>query len=1255
MKLGTQTTYPDFVPNQILTNSQLNDLRQHLDLQDRATRKKLVGTGIVCGFRWRLAGSPGARVVKLSEGLGVTSDGYLICLCEPALLTRARDPYKDPDLEENGTTPSYEPWRTSPTGGQRKLVELVAVAAGEQAPADTRVLKQADLEDRVLVLYLELEPVEQRSCFVTECDNKGRKVNVNLRVLAVAERFLDKEKPCPGPLKRFRVPRLHTVRPLDKVKKAADIDQGYGTIVRAQLPRLVDRIQAAFTRYRELLDLDRKHVEVLDNSFSPALTAAPVNQYRYDALKDMAAAYNEFVDAACAVVADCCPPNDFPRHLMLGAFDPAEDGYRHRFHPSAVRNVLGDDLERVRKLFLRIGAIARSVRFDNVSDVRLTPSRWEGAALGQRAIPYYLDRGSMGDLWQPKLCCTNDKLWSYHDHQGAHADRHDHEHDSSDLGSNDYNRSSLIRIEGHLGKECAKARRAIVDERHLHNAEFDVLVTNFDDPSPEMGAAAQTIRDLLGEQRKAVDGYRLLVARALANREFPQSEIAQARQKVEELEKRVRLLADEWATLRASRELHCDASHLETMFVALRAEMLCRLGGLRVELDKLRDEVGVFRGELPHGRGELAFEALSRLGRQERDLSHRWLPRRLATFNYPAFVHAYKGLLHDTTRFWLAWRSFGFPVRELMLELGRTDPWPPGGEAISAALLDITRGCFHTRFARLFFAFAKLWENDPGFFPNLARTVDGLEHLGGVRRCGTFVVVCDRQAATQQERVQADFSLSCRLPCCCETDVETLCLPPVALAGHRVERLRKRDDGGFAPVKVEISLAGAGYEPNFAPEPGAPTSPPLRVKLRPGQTALGGKVEFDEATKLAVYSHEEPRPGLIDSFDYALVSEHDECPGEDFGKFWIAMETAPEKEPDKEPEPSTNFVCGTVTFSGKPFKEVGGQVYIEEDPRHPIPIGTGPDGNPGYYESRALAFGRYHLVAAYKEYLSQQVEVEIKAGPKTRQNLDLRPKEARVRIRVVDLEGVLLAGTGVQMRNVEVESIRLESKEPTTRGVHDFKAVRPGTYVVQGTAKGYKPGSVSLVVAAGGLSEASVSLSPIIRLPGGFLVANWFEANRDVDKTRITVEKAYSNRFEEGREKTVAKAKENPGLAGSEPYKRALAFITKIAPQADLAVRELTRAYAKTSDGVVRSISQLSTPQARKAMQEVLAEVSKAYLDRVSIEQPGEMTPEVQDAVRLVRRNLERANIPAATFRATYRSAELEPVLVTARINDLIQ
>src|SRR5438067_2258292 len=68
--------YPRFVPDQVLTSDNLDDLFTYLDDQDRITRTNLIGVGIVCGLG--VETPPNGTSIKITKGTGITSEGYLV-------------------------------------------------------------------------------------------------------------------------------------------------------------------------------------------------------------------------------------------------------------------------------------------------------------------------------------------------------------------------------------------------------------------------------------------------------------------------------------------------------------------------------------------------------------------------------------------------------------------------------------------------------------------------------------------------------------------------------------------------------------------------------------------------------------------------------------------------------------------------------------------------------------------------------------------------------------------------------------------------------------------------------------------------------------------------------------------------------------------------------------------------------------------------------------------------------------------------
>src|ERR1700733_3081804 len=72
--MANTNEYIVFEADQVLTNDHLNETFSYLDQQNRWTRNKLIGIGIVCGFN--IVHRTG--VIEITKGCGVTSQGYLI-------------------------------------------------------------------------------------------------------------------------------------------------------------------------------------------------------------------------------------------------------------------------------------------------------------------------------------------------------------------------------------------------------------------------------------------------------------------------------------------------------------------------------------------------------------------------------------------------------------------------------------------------------------------------------------------------------------------------------------------------------------------------------------------------------------------------------------------------------------------------------------------------------------------------------------------------------------------------------------------------------------------------------------------------------------------------------------------------------------------------------------------------------------------------------------------------------------------------
>lgn len=492
---STEPTYPLFEANQVLTSAHLNDLFEYLDEQTRLTRANLIGVGIVCGLEVEFE-APGT--VHLSKGCGVTSQGYLIV--EPADLTLAHvRSYKLPKdygyqpFDEPGAVPAkqYDLWELFPDDDE----------PGAQPLATSGLV----LEDKAVVLFLELRKDNLRNCSPNNCDDRGAEVTATVRRLLIDVADLKKMTvPASGfaptylgadlterlqlpdlRMPRFDVPNSGPVRP-EQVLRAFQDTFRRGRLV-ADVAAALAELYGAF-KPLVVDEYPNNPFATLTNRFGfldaiPATTAQVLfMQYYWDLFDDLLSAYDELrwkgVDLMCA----CAPPEGlFPRHLMAGVLAPASydaADYRHRFVPSPAIGGCKDRTRDVRTLFARMVAILASfTETPPDKGVRATPSRWGDVPLSAKAIPYYYDQGGnppVFQVWDPVKTArrrANQNL-SYRsdEYSSAAPPRFVTEPLRFDLEPNNF-----LRIEGHLGKNVQTVLESLLSLKKSHRLPFEVI------------------------------------------------------------------------------------------------------------------------------------------------------------------------------------------------------------------------------------------------------------------------------------------------------------------------------------------------------------------------------------------------------------------------------------------------------------------------------------------------------------------------------------------------------------------------------------------------------------------------------------------------------------------------------------------------------------------------------------------------------------------------------------------------------------
>ena len=478
-RIATQYTF--FERDQVLTPAHLNGLAEYLDDQGRVTRVALIGVGIACGLWPRIEGER----VLLPHGVGTTTDGDAAFVPAETAYNR----YKPYDR----TAPVYPPFGA----GADMILAYELVAEGTDDPralllSGFAAREGRDLESMYAVLYVESYLRDPDLCTGTDCDNLGQESCHNLRLLLVereAAARLARAIATPDAAARALAPvsaaRAMPGGALNSEAALAGIYRKACATTLADLLRQLDDLYDACKPFLEDVTRDdpgprwRARLEAL------AADADRIDrglQYYYDFLKDVVETYNAFLEAMAGDTAACCPDlNAFPKHLVLGALDPARRSARERtgFYPSPM--VSAEYERRARALFLlrRLDALIAGFRFPAPArGVRITPSRSEMRPLDERAIPYYYDARTVVGTWSYDLSRRGLERRNY----SYNADLYGAEGPAAaplqaQLGAYDF-----FRIEGHLGLNYDVALGELGKVIKQFNLPIDLEYVHLDKP-----------------------------------------------------------------------------------------------------------------------------------------------------------------------------------------------------------------------------------------------------------------------------------------------------------------------------------------------------------------------------------------------------------------------------------------------------------------------------------------------------------------------------------------------------------------------------------------------------------------------------------------------------------------------------------------------------------------------------------------------------------------------------------------------------
>jgi hypothetical protein len=913
VELSLLQQYPEFVANQVLTQDQLNLLRDYLDQQNRLTRLRLVGLGIVCGLEARLVDTDDGVEIIISEGYGVTSDGYFIHLPETRY-PRLRQ-YTDPDVEtdDGDPFPVYPLWWTTETDTtQIPIQELLSTETVEDPvfvedpDNNSSTFSEEDLEGKVLLLYLERSTRNLRNCFTTDCNNKGANIDLKVRALLVdqledpvaeggtVDRFQPADN-CHTPLPTVEVPRFTAglqiavgIR-MDQLTEPEEIQQAYRAICEHLQKELSASVESAYEAHGNFLGLyeEEATVAAFDSRLSDIASESTLTQYHYDFFRDLAQAYNEYAELICEMVYPCCPSYRFPRHLVLRNFQSVAPGYtpgyRHPFYPSPVKNVMHRDLERAKLRFRRILGLAEyfEVPDSELERIKLTPSLPLSEPLGQRPIPYYYRPDMPAELWPPVVCCEPVVLRYEENTMELPAPSTFEDYASNPLHYG-IELDTFLRVEGHLRLGYASVLNRLDNIKQRHQLSFAVkaLPLKLEESGgyTEPSGLVQGYADIQEKWRSIYEGIEN------GSLDYDEAVVGDLREQQQDLVVRF----EEWCAEQRERTLPCDWSALQSDYIVLRSELFCLLNSCQPSLDRFEELLVDDGGILPAAFYRARMDRIRLLT----DFLQQIVAKDLRCFPANLFSAVSKDLTGAGIELKLL---VGYA---LQLADGGFNPYEmyPVWNDFEDCLDHFHTHCLYPRFTSLHYWYRATAEQGYGTFGAFVTRYPGPEHYAGVGNGGTFLLVYEDE---ENPAVIADFALSQYLDdcCSCQVDPDNVCLPPIARSDYIIYRLE--DEG--VEVSLEIPVLRNDYSQNKY----------LEIELRPNQSESdrGANLEVVESEGVIKYERSNANPG-VDHFTYRLRDTS--CDLEDIGHVYIMLWRG-----DID-NPATGGLTGVVVEAGKP-------------------------------------------------------------------------------------------------------------------------------------------------------------------------------------------------------------------------------------------------------------------------------------------------------------------------------------------------
>lgn len=767
--------YPRFEENQVLSYQHLNQLADFLEGEDRLSRRALAGGGVAYGLRLEHTPTQG---LTLRRGAALTTAGFL-CHLEQDLRFVGATAFRDPV--------GYPPFLAGDGAAQIELWELL-----ERVPTGPRTVtpltgadSAAFLANKAALLYLERTTADLDTCTDNHCINQGQERRGAWRVLlggrealtTMRQQALAGEVVDPAwDLEELRPEKL-LLRSSDILSHTALSDRGLD-FARDSRDRLLSAVQAAGALFGARLGVTGSTTTAALNALGPGFDAwlsgmSAGNrigwQHGLDHLRHLYRAWSDFVEAAFAWQSDVPPlPEAFPAHVLLGVVPTLQRGepdyLRHRLFPTPLLEHGGRDLALAVHRYRRLLALCVAFHNSAGQGVRITPGGAVAGSLDDQAVPFYYDPAQALTWWNVDATQRQRERRLPCYHREVLLNRPD-VRDPLRFPSDTW---EFYRIEGHQGRSRRQVEQSLAALRQDYHLPFQVVSVTLGPDEKEATHCLCELEKIKVLHRVSADEMRCHLARLLgflggllkpastATSVFDRITLADGSVKLAfDLQKADFLKFGAVTGPAAPSGVRTMAADVPgatqpTARAASAAVGAATPGDVRtVKLDNLELSYAIVSPALyPHLTPEVLVNSLARelMGRLTE--ADGRLGATVEEFNADLFNDTIQAARTKATDLADALTGLSADVEAEVLKQR---------ELLRQELLLFLANCVPTRIVQVAALFAQALERLRAT-PTLAtflRQHPGLEHLGGVPKGGTFVLVCGRPetAAPEADRI----------------------------------------------------------------------------------------------------------------------------------------------------------------------------------------------------------------------------------------------------------------------------------------------------------------------------------------------------------------------------------------------------------------------------------------------------------------------------------------------------------------------